>query len=236
MNVAVVGCGYWGRNHLRILNELGVLSSACDVHPNTRHEVEHQYRINVYNDSLHMYHNEQLDAVTICTPHEQLATETLRALSHHVHVFVEKPMALSSFDAWKIWAASQETNCMVMPGLIEYFNPKVEQFKHTVCLQFTRKNPYKEGRNLVWDTIVHDIGAAYYLEPEWALFNVAWTSGWTKREINGQSTICSGSLDRELQHFVNCVRDVEVPKMTVMDGVRVVEIAEQIQNLSTQPG
>ena len=32
-NVAVVGCGHWGKNHVRKFHELGVLAAICDPSP-----------------------------------------------------------------------------------------------------------------------------------------------------------------------------------------------------------
>ena len=234
MNFGVVGCGYWGRKHLAIYHQLGVLHAACDSNPTTQQWVQ-EWNIPCYHSSQELYHHEALDGVSICTPHQHLTQEALIAVSHGVNVLVEKPMSLSSMDAWKLWAAAEATGTLVMPGLIEVFNPKTEAFHHQDCLHFTRLNRYCDGRDLLWDTIVHDVGLAFHLAPEWATFHVGWTSGWTKRVINGYNIICEGSLTRELEHFVECVRGNAEPKVTCLDGVRVVEVVEQIHQLSAMP-
>ena len=43
VNIGLIGLGYWGKNILRNLNELGVLHTACDTDPAIISEVSKQY-------------------------------------------------------------------------------------------------------------------------------------------------------------------------------------------------
>jgi len=209
MRVGVVGCGYWGSKHIVNLARLNVDIVTCDIN-GTRN----------YRSSETMYRSEQLDAVTICTPHISLATEALNAIKHEVPTLVEKPMATNSFDALKIKAASEATGVLVMPGFIERFNANLTSSNHTLI----RKGPPFKHRTLIWDLLIHDIDLARYLNMETATFDCGWSEQ-KQRTFHDDGD----SLYRELRHFLRCVRGLEKPIVTVDDGVQAVVILEQIQ-------
>ena len=42
-NIAIVGCGYWGKNLVRNFAELGVLHTVCDVNNNRLEDLQSLY-------------------------------------------------------------------------------------------------------------------------------------------------------------------------------------------------
>jgi UDP-2-acetamido-3-amino-2,3-dideoxy-glucuronate N-acetyltransferase len=44
-NIAVVGCGYWGKNLVRNFSELGALYSVSDVNIETANNYANQYKV-----------------------------------------------------------------------------------------------------------------------------------------------------------------------------------------------
>ena len=68
---------------------------------------------------------EDLDAVAICTPngsHEEMA---IRALEAGKHVFVERPVALTSEGAARVVAAAKAGGRALVVGLPHRFRPEV---------------------------------------------------------------------------------------------------------------
>ena len=208
VKVGVVGCGYWGTKHIVNLRRLGVNVVTCDVDGTQD-----------YKSSDDMYRHEQLDAVTICTSHQSLVTEALKAINHRVPALVEKPLATNSFDAWKIKAASEAVNSLVMPGFIERFNANLTSSNHTLI----RKGPPFKDRDLIWDLLIHDIDLARFLHMEVATFDCAWSTQ-KRRTFHDDGD----SLYRELKHFLRCVKGFEKPLVTVDDAVQAVIIAENV--------
>ena len=45
--LAVIGTGGWGKNHVRVLNELGVLQAVCDSDKNRIQNISKKYKINI---------------------------------------------------------------------------------------------------------------------------------------------------------------------------------------------
>lgn len=118
--VALIGCGMWGRNIARNLNELKSLYCVADTNADAARIFAEMFDCPAMRveDALH---DKEIDAVAIVTSapsHHDLVTRALRAGKP---VFVEKPLALSLEEAQSIAAVSSETGQPVVVGhLIRY--------------------------------------------------------------------------------------------------------------------
>jgi len=48
MKIVQIGTGGWGKNHTRILSQMGVLSAVCDVNAERSKEYGKKYSVNHY--------------------------------------------------------------------------------------------------------------------------------------------------------------------------------------------
>jgi len=48
LKVVLIGIGGWGKNHARILSQLGVLTAICDTNDEKRKEFGKKYSVNSY--------------------------------------------------------------------------------------------------------------------------------------------------------------------------------------------
>ena len=69
-----------------------------------------------YTDWHEMLEKSELDAVVVSTPPNLHAEPTLAALERGLHVFVEKPLALTRADVERMMTASAKTDRIVMVG------------------------------------------------------------------------------------------------------------------------
>jgi len=178
VRVAVVGTGGWGKNHVRVLSEIGALVAICDVDKTRADLYSKKYGVPAYGSVDEMSKKESLDAVTICTPastHFRIASETL---SGGLHTFVEKPMTTTTADAEKLIDIAKSHSRALTVGFIERFNPPITELKKTIeggkmgdliLLEFHREN--RRGENIadvgiVKDASVHDIDTARWLFAE----------------------------------------------------------------------
>ncbi len=178
VRVGVVGTGGWGKNHVRVLNEIGALAAVCDMDRERLELFTKKYRVPGYASVEEMTKKEALDGVTICTPastHFKIASGTLAS---GLHTFVEKPMTTSVADAEKLIDASRSSHRSLTVGFIERFNPPITELKKTIeggkmgeliLLEFHREN--RRGENIadvgiVKDASVHDIDTARWLFAE----------------------------------------------------------------------
>ena len=101
VSVGVVGCGYWGPNHIRNFRTLPTcaLKAMCDVNEGRLKHLKALYpEVEGLTDYNHMLNGIGLDAVVIATSvkhHYPLAKASLLAGKHSL---IEKPMASSSED------------------------------------------------------------------------------------------------------------------------------------------
>ncbi|MGA2876446.1 MAG: Gfo/Idh/MocA family oxidoreductase [Nitrososphaerales archaeon] len=178
LNVGVVGTGGWGKNHLRVFNELGVLSCLCDIDPARAAQWSLKYGCKAYTDVDKMLENERLDAVTICVPttlHFGIASKVLKK---KINAFVEKPMTATSSDGEKLVELAKDSGAFLTVGFIERFNQAVVETKKALkekvfgdplLLEFHRENKWAGNITdvgIVADTTVHDIDTARWLFDE----------------------------------------------------------------------
>ncbi len=177
LRMAVVGTGFWGRNHVRVLSELPnvELVAVCDVDMERAKSLSEKYDVKPYSRSKDMYKKEKLDAVTICVWSTKLAEEAQKALKAKKHVLVEKPMAGSAKEARKILDTSQAEKLCLTVGFIERFNPGVNRVRKamdegqigtpvSITVKRVSKWPQRIGDvGVLKDTAIHDIDTVRYI-------------------------------------------------------------------------
>ena len=175
MKIVQIGTGGWGKNHTRILSQLGVLSAVCDADSQRSKEYGEKYSVNHYESLDELLSSEEFDGAFVVTPtstHTEIATKLLDAKKH---VFVEKPMTYKSEDGEKLAKLAEKNKVVLTCGYIERFNPAVnvvkkfvkeKKFGDLVMLEFHRENRmplHIKDVGIIYDTSVHDIDTANWL-------------------------------------------------------------------------
>ena len=120
--VAVVGCGYWGKNLARNFAELGALGAVVDASAETaaRHAEAHGVPALSFEEALE---DRGLGALAVAAPAELHKTLSLQGLSAGKHVFVEKPLALSVVDGEEMRDAADAAGRLLMVGHLLQYHP-----------------------------------------------------------------------------------------------------------------
>ncbi len=175
MKIAQIGIGGWGKNHARILSQLGVLSVICDIDKDRSKKFGEQFSVNHYDSVDSLLDSEQFDAAFVCTPtstHSAIASQLIQSKKH---VFVEKPMTYLSEEGEDLLELANKNHVILSCGYIERFNPAVEivkdfvkskKYGDLVMLEFHRENrmpPHIKDVGIIYDTSVHDIDTAIWL-------------------------------------------------------------------------
>lgn len=173
--IGVVGTGGWGKNHVRVLNELQCLGAVCDTDQDRAEQFSKSYRVPAYNSMEKMLKKEKLDAVTICTPASTHFAIASQALEAGLNTFIEKPMTTTTKDGEALIEIAKKANRIVTVGFIERFNPPITELKKMIqegrmggliLLEFHRENRRGEKTmdvGIVKDASVHDIDTACWL-------------------------------------------------------------------------
>ena len=175
MKVAQVGTGGWGKNHTRILSQLGVLTAVCDADKERSKEYSEKYSVNSYDSVDSLLDSEDFDAAFICTPtstHSKIANQLIQKKKN---VFIEKPLTYLSEEGEDLLQLAKKNNVIMTCGYIERFNPAVDLVKNyvkskkygeLVMLEFHRENRmplHIKDVGIIYDTSVHDIDTAMWL-------------------------------------------------------------------------
>jgi len=175
MKVAQIGTGGWGKNHTRILSQLGVLTAVCDANKERSKEYSEKYSVNSYDSVDALLDSEDFDAAFICTPtstHSKIANQLIQKKKN---VFIEKPLTYLSEEGEDLLELAKKNKVIMTCGYIERFNPAVDLVKNyvkskkygeLVMLEFHRENRmplHIKDVGIIYDTSVHDIDTAMWL-------------------------------------------------------------------------
>lgn len=177
LGVAVIGAGFWGRNHARVFKEIEEtrLVAVCDIDPGKAKNAARQFGVKAYTNSGRMLRRSDIEAVSICTWSTSLAKETLKALKAGKHVLVEKPMAANSKQAEAVLKMAEKQGLQLTVGFLMRFIPSVQYLKSSLTkgsfgkvVSATAKRvsewPERIGDvGVVKDLAIHDIDMMRYL-------------------------------------------------------------------------
>ena len=180
LGVAVIGTGFWGKNHARVYKELASteLVAICDVNAEIAKSIADQFGVKAYTTSTRMLKNEEIEAVSVCTWSTSLAKEALKALKAGKHVLVEKPMAANTRQAEKLLETAEKNDLHLTVGFLMRFIPGLQHIREAVenkkigelvCAAAKRVSQWPErigDVGVVKDMAIHDIDVMRYISNE----------------------------------------------------------------------
>ncbi len=178
VGIAVVGCGYWGKNLVRVFHQLGVLRWICDSDRSRLEDLARQYPDARISEGLDKpLVDPAVHAVVIATPAGTHALLAQRVLSAGRDVFVEKPLALTSAEGRAIVAQASRQRAVLMVGHVLQYHPAVVRLKELVdrgelgelyYLYSSRVNlgRVRQEENILWSFAPHDISVLLLLTGE----------------------------------------------------------------------
>jgi len=168
-HIALLGCGYWGKNLARNLHELGALRLVCDPAESGRLTVgEIAPRVETsseFNDALK---SGDIEAVVIATPAETHFELAAAALNAGKDVFVEKPLALQASEGEQLNDLAQELGRVLMVGHLLEYHPAVVRLHELIDagelgnVNYIYSNRLNFGKvrteeNALWSFAPHDV-------------------------------------------------------------------------------
>ena len=178
-NIAVVGCGHWGKNLVRNFAELDALAAVCD--PNDKLAQSYAEQYNVGNLSFaDILANPTIEGVVLAVPAPLHAVMAIEAMNAGKHVYVEKPLAMNRIEAEAMIASARENDVQLMVGHLLQYHPIFVAVRGLVesgelgCLSYVYSNRLSFGKvrseeDVIWSFAPHDISMILSLtgkEPE----------------------------------------------------------------------
>jgi predicted dehydrogenase len=190
VRVAVVGYGYWGSKHVRVLSGRHDVSVVVVDESEERREAAAVHHRGIGTAQCLADALDEVDAVIMATPPTTHAKLTLTALQAHRHVLVEKPLATSAAEAENLVAQAAESGVTLMTGHTFEYNSAVAKLKEIVTSGALGRVLYIDAARLslgryqpdvdvLWDLAPHDISILSHLLDELP----ASVSVWKQRNI-----------------------------------------------------
>ena len=202
-NIALIGCGSWGKNIARNLASLGVLASLCDANPKILDWVRSTYKVKVSVNYADLISDPDINGIVIATPSHTHYSLARLALLAGKHVYVEKPLARGYLEAQELNHLASVKGLTLMVGHLLVYHPAVNKLRELIFkgelgdvrfLNSDRRNFNQQARrdnNVIWDLAPHDISMMSYilgLEPMGIINACGWST-------NNDSVIDVAHLD-----------------------------------------
>ena len=166
-NIAVVGCGHWGKNLVRNFNNLNALIAVCD--PDLQLSQHYANDCGVKNLTFDEINKDSsIQGVVLAVPAPLHASMAIEAMNSGKHVYVEKPLAMNQAEADDMIGAGVRNNVHLMVGHLLQYHPIFKTLKTMVIskefgdLQYIYSNRLSFGKvrneeDVIWSFAPHDI-------------------------------------------------------------------------------
>jgi predicted dehydrogenase len=166
--IAAVGCGYWGKNLVRNLSNLGALAMVCDATESGRATAAGiAPSVPVVSD-VNAAFNSDVVGVVIATPAETHYDLVRRALEAGKDVFVEKPMALTATEGADLVQLAEDRGRILMVGHVLEYHPAIRRLTELIHqgelgnVRYIYSNRLSLGKirreeNILWSFAPHDV-------------------------------------------------------------------------------
>ncbi|MFX1502244.1 MAG: Gfo/Idh/MocA family protein [Promethearchaeota archaeon] len=179
VGIAIIGTGYWGKNHIRnyktLLNENKIeYLKIHDINIERLKQMAMDYNVE-YTDNIDDIRNDKkIDAVVIVTPSDSHYKLTKMFLESDKDVFVEKPITLDSNKAKELVKISREKSKILMVGHLFRYHPAVKDIKKRIDIgEFGKINMIisyrfalgvpRKDMGVIFALAVHDLDLTCYL-------------------------------------------------------------------------
>ncbi len=173
--ICVVGGGYWGKNHIKTLNELGALGGVVDSNKETLSNYSNIYpNLNLYSSIYDALSKGDFSGFIIATPPKSHFELAKIIISAGKSLLVEKPLTLDLLEAEEMVKLSKKYKVNLMVGHLLLFHPAIIKIKEIIKkgqigdLKYIYSNRANFGKvrteeNVFWSLAPHDISIFQYL-------------------------------------------------------------------------
>lgn len=178
ISIGLAGLGYWGKNILRNLHELGVLHSACDANENTIAAHKKNYPdVSFTTQYRDLLEDKELRAIAIAAPAIAHYDMVKKALHAGKDVYVEKPLSLTVRESQELVNIAEKEGRILMVGHILQYHSAVLKLKEMIDagelgkVEYIYSNRLSIGKlrteeNILWSFAPHDISIILMLLEE----------------------------------------------------------------------
>jgi len=242
LNVAVVGCGYWGPNLIRNFVQIQTcnMKICCDLSDEKLARMKSLHptieTTSCLNDILE---DPSINAVVIATPVYTHLEIGKKCLEHDKHILIEKPLASSSEDCLELIRLAEKFQKILMVGHTFEYTAAVNKAKEIVesgelgdiyYISSVRVNLglFQPDINVVWDLAPHDISIILYILKELPISINGQGKAHFKEEIEDVATITLNFANGGIAFIHNSWLDPDKIRKTTIVGSKKMLVYDDI--------
>lgn len=132
--IGLIGIGKMGLSHLAIARKTPGIEvvAICDVSAPLMYFLGKNTKIETFKNYKKMVSKCALDGVMICVPNSMHYEVAKHCIEEGVHVFIEKPLTLSSKDSKELCEFAFKNNIKGQVGYVNRFNPVFRRVKELI--------------------------------------------------------------------------------------------------------
>lgn len=178
MKIGLIGCGYWGKNYLRLLKRDPRVQVGFVIEPNLARQQEIKAMgVPAYSQLEAAIKRTEIEAAVVCSPSYQHERDLITLAVERVHTLCEKPLVLPGQDPNTAFQRFMARDTVLYPGLTYQHNDSVKQLRQIIAgestepnnlgeLQYincirTNQGPIRNDASCVFDLMVHDMTIAF---------------------------------------------------------------------------
>ena len=226
--VAVVGCGYWGKNLVRNFDQIGALKAICDLDEARLQELNRTCAARSTRSFDALLGDAEIQGIVIAVPaarHFELARKALLAGKD---VFVEKPLALRPEEGQELVDTAHRLERILMVGHLLEYHPAVLEMRRMIQagelgrVQYIYSSRLNLGKlrteeNILWSFAPHDISAILFLLDEEPMTVAAHGGSYLHRHISDVTlTTCDFASGVKAHIFVSWLHPFKEQRLVVV--------------------
>jgi len=179
MKLGLIGCGYWGPNYIKTVNEIegSSIEVVCDRDTNKLDIVREKFPdldIETTTNLDHIWYDTSIEAVIIATPATTHFELCKTALAYNKHVLVEKPLTTNLEEAKELRERAKYERKVLMVGQIFEYSNSIAEIKDIIRAkklgdiyyaysQRTNDGPVRKDVGASWDLALHEVSIFNYI-------------------------------------------------------------------------
>lgn len=164
VKVGIIGVGYLGMQHARILSYLeeAELKGVADINFRKAVEIGNRHGVQYYQNYENML--DEIDAAIVATPTSEHFSISMRLIQEGKSVLVEKPITETIEQGEELVAIANKNGLVLQTGHLERFNPAVEAIENLIkepkFIEVQRLGSFSARSldiDVVLDLMIHDL-------------------------------------------------------------------------------
>tara|TARA_B100001250_G_scaffold268659_1_gene231806 strand:- start:1527 stop:2495 length:969 start_codon:yes stop_codon:yes gene_type:complete len=240
--VCVVGAGYWGKNHIKTLYELGSLGGIVENNTVLFQDILKLYpNVELYSSLEDALKNDYFSGFTLATPAETHYELSKIIIEANKHLLVEKPFTLNIENAEELIKLADDNKVNLMVGHVLLFHPAVIKIKELITsgkigkLQYIYSNRLNLGQvrtreNVFWSLAPHDIAIFQYLSDSFPITVNAQGSAFLQKGIF-DSTITQLKYENDIEGhiFVSWLHPFKEHRLVIIGSEAMISFEDSLK-------